>query len=135
VSYTSGVSKKKRVETEPAGQLTHNPFAALSGVAAEPADAPARAPEDAPRPSAAAPVAFGPKVVVRREKKGRGGKTVTRITGIATPHRAPMAVRMKKALGCGAQVQDEDVLLLGSLVDRAADWLEAEGAPRVVRSS
>ncbi len=41
---------------------------------------------------------------------------------------------MKSALGCGAVVEGEDVVLLGSLVERAADWLEGQGAKRVVRS-
>ena len=40
-----------------------------------------------------------------------------------------------EVLGCGASVEDEDVVLLGSLVDRAADWLEARGATRLVRAN
>ena len=125
--------KKERVATEAAAALTQSPFAALLGTAS---DAPRQAPVNAPEASAreAGSVFIG-KVVVRREKKGRGGKTVTRVSGIARAHRAALADRLKKALGCGAILEGDDVVLLGSLVDRAADWLEAEGAPRVVRAN
>ena len=105
-------------------------FAALAGVSAEPA--PAEAKPAAEEPATAIP-RFAMKVVVRRQKKGRGGKTATRITGVLT-ERDAMAAELKKALGCGAVVEGEDIVLLGSLVDRAADWLEARGATRVVRS-
>jgi len=125
------MAKKPKVDTGGGGKLTHNPFAALlpEGAAREPEPEPAEAP---PAPEGRT---FAPKVVVRRETKGRGGKTVTRVSGIEAAHREALAGRMKKALGCGAVVEGEDVVLLGSLVDRAADWLEAAGAKRVVRSA
>ena len=119
--------KKDAIDTSGARPLKHNPFAALAQSASEPA---AEAPTEPAQPTRP----FAPKVVVRRETKGRGGKTVTRISGIAADHREALAERMKRALGCGATIEGDDVLLLGSLVDRAADWLAAEGAPRVVRS-
>lgn len=124
--------RSKPIDTSGGAKLTHNPFGALAGVsAAAPEPAGAEEPKSAPSGDA---LVFAPKVVVRREKKGRGGKTVTRIAGIAAEHREPLAGRMKRALGCGAVVEGEDVVLLGALVDRAADWLEGEGAKRVVRS-
>lgn len=128
--------QKKKIDTSGSPALTHNPFAALA--LSPPAEAPA-APRDVDETARApetseAPLRFSQKVVVRRETKGRGGKTVTRITGLPAAHREALAGRMKKALGCGAIVEGDDVLLLGSLVDRAADWLEVEGAARVVRA-
>ena len=39
---------------------------------------------------------------------------------------------MKKALGCGATVEDGSVVLLGDLAERARDWLAARGAKRIV---
>jgi translation initiation factor 1 len=121
------------IDTSGGAKLTHNPFAALAGAPSEPAPVPAETAPAGAMPDAE-PIRFAPKVVVRREKKGRGGKTVTRIAGIDAAHRERVAGRMKSALGCGAVVEDEDVVLLGALVDRAADWLEAQGARRVVRS-
>lgn len=129
--------KKEHVETTSDG-LTHSPFAALKGEvdraelpAADdpPTGDPAPATErreagDAPR--------FDRKVVVRRETKGRGGKTVTRVQGLPPDQRDALAKRMKKALGCAASVEGDDLLLHGAVVDRAVSWLRAEGAPRVV---
>jgi translation initiation factor 1 len=131
---------KKKSEPKPEARtdaLKHNPFAALGGgtkeASAEPspgAPAPAPSPEVAPS---------GPrltaKITVRREKKGRGGKTVTRVSGLPPEHLEALAHRMKKALGCGAVVEGDEVVLLGVLVPRAAAWLRAEGATRVVEGN
>lgn len=132
---TRGPARPEPIDTSGAERLTHNPFAALAPPSSSPAPREPREPS-APEPASEGAVGspFASKVVVRREKKGRGGKTVTRISGVGPAHRDALAARMKKALGCGAQVEGEDVVLLGALVDRAAEWLEAEGARRVVRS-
>ena len=130
---------KKKIDTRGGKEgLKHNPFAALLPEEAASAQARTKAPNaESPDEAREAAVGrpFASKVVVRREKKGRGGKTVTRISGIEAAHREALAGRMKKALGCGALVEGEDVVLLGSLVDRAAAWLEEAGATNVVRSS
>jgi translation initiation factor 1 (eIF-1/SUI1) len=140
-----GNKHHNRVDTSSSEELTHNPFAALAGAdlpaadAAEGADA--RAADEARGDPARGDstqgdraLRFEGKVVVRREKKGRGGKTVTRISGVAPADREPAMDRLKRALGCGASLEGQDVVLLGALVDRAADWLEAAGARRVSRS-
>jgi translation initiation factor 1 len=60
---------------------------------------------------------------------------VTRISGVARGEREDLASRMKRALGCGATIEGDDVVLLGDLVERAALWLEGNGARRVVRGN
>ncbi|MBC7171737.1 MAG: translation initiation factor, partial [Polyangiaceae bacterium] len=70
-----------------------------------------------------------------RETKGRGGKTVTRVSGLPEARLEELAAQMKKALGCGAAVEEGEILLLGSLVQRAADWLRRQGAVRVVEGN
>jgi hypothetical protein len=40
---------------------------------------------------------------------------------------------MKRALGCGASVEEGDVLPKGALVERAAIWLEERLGRRVTR--
>lgn len=75
------------------------------------------------------------KVVVRREKKGRKGKTVTRVSGIAAADASDWARRMKRELGCGGGVEGDDIVLSGDLTDRAVAWLEAAGVARVVRGN
>ncbi len=127
------MGKKRRdpVDVTPSGELTHSPFAALLGADLPPGPAaPEAPPEEAP---AADGARFLAKVVVRRERKGRGGKTVTRVSGVTEPHREPVALALKRALGCAASVEGEDVILGGDLVDRAAEWIAGEGARRVVR--
>lgn len=98
----------------------------------------------APTPADAAPSPAGlsaddlstlPKLVVRRTRKGRGGRTVTLIEGIEplpTPEREALAAAARKALGAGARVEGESVAVQGDLRDRLADWLRERGARRVV---
>jgi uncharacterized repeat protein (TIGR03833 family) len=120
------------------GILTHNPFAGLARVAASVAAAPGRrSPEVGPREDAELPskrAVFPEKVTLRQETKGRHGKTVTRVTGLALVDLSALASRLKKALGCGAIVEDGDLLLLGAVEERAADWFRKAGATRIVSS-
>lgn len=73
-------------------------------------------------------------IVVRHERKGHGGKTVTTVSGIEAPpdSLAALAQKMRKAIGCGARAEDAMIILQGDLVERVRSWLEAEGAPNVV---
>jgi len=75
------------------------------------------------------------KLVLRRERKGRGGKTVTVIEGLPVADLPEFERALKKALGCGATVEDRSLVLLGDLGERARDWLVARGARRVVVGS
>ena len=74
------------------------------------------------------------KLVVRRQRKGRKGKTVTRISGFTTEVEE-WARRMKHELGCGGSIEDADIVLSGDLADRATQWLQDAGISRVVRGS
>lgn len=88
---------------------------------------------DAPAPTTptAAEPAFAAKVVVRRSKKGRGGKTVTEVQGITAGAEA-VAKGWKKMLGVGARVEDDLVVVQGDQRDRIAKWLEGQGVKKVV---
>lgn len=95
---------------------------------------PGQAPEQAPAPAPAkARRLFLEKVVVRKVRKGHGGKTVTEIAGIAPAAQDELCGELKRALGCGARVEDGVVVLQGELVERAVAWLEKKGATRVIR--
>ncbi len=127
--------KRDKLETERSERLAHHPFAALAGSIAElPRGADEHPPEGVEETPSGQPKLDG-KLVVRRENKGRGGKTVTRIAGLAPEDLEALAARMKKALGCGATVVDGDLMLLGNVQDRAIEWLSREGARRVVRGN
>lgn len=131
--------KGDRIPTESHGaeEPFNNPFAAaLAHVTPTGAAAPEPETETEPKGAPPAPSASG-KVVVRKEKKGRGGKTVTRIHGLdpSATDLEDLARRLKRALGCGATVEDEDIILQGEQAPRAKAWLEEQGVKRVVVGS
>jgi translation initiation factor 1 len=92
-------------------------------------------PAPAPPKSASERSLFLDKVVVRFTRKGHGGKTVTVVTGVAPHALAALAGELKRALGCGARVEDGAIVLQGELVERAVAFLEKKGAARIVRGS
>jgi translation initiation factor 1 (eIF-1/SUI1) len=103
--------------------LTHSPFAALRARHGTPGGAPQESPDCGGATTPPPPDARARRVVVQREKKGRSGKTVTRITGLDAASRVEIVGRLKRALGCGASIESDDVLLQGALTERAARWL------------
>jgi len=74
------------------------------------------------------------KIVLRREKKGRGGKTATAVEGLRLPPSAleRIARDLKRALGCGASVEDGTIVVQGDVAARIEPWLLARGAKKVV---
>lgn len=76
-------------------------------------------------------------LVVRRERKGHGGKTVTVVDGLAlSPAAAEALARaMRKALGCGSWVDAGRVVLQGDRAAAAAAWLARHGARQVTRGN
>jgi translation initiation factor 1 len=74
------------------------------------------------------------KLVVRRERRGRGGKTATVIDGIRVSPSAleRIAREIRRALGCGASVEEGRVVVQGDLAPRVERWLVEHGAPKVV---
>jgi translation initiation factor 1 len=133
------MSRKPRIPTDGAPPLSTNPFAALQGALGElpPGDAAAIAePAPEPAPTDAPSLARG-KLVLRRETKGRGGKTATVIEGLRLPEAAlqDMAQRLRRHLGCGAHVEGTTIVLSGAQTDRVRDWLAAQGATRIVIGS
>lgn len=105
-----------------------------AGTAAAPVAAPAAPPAKGPPRDA---VARARKVVLRRERKGHGGKVATRIEGIAgsAEERKALCSQLRKAFGCGAATDGDDLLVQGDQVDRLAAWLAARGAARIVIGS
>ncbi len=115
-----------------------NPFASLAALreALPPGEAPrVDAPAtDAPIDAVAALLAR--RLVVRRERKGRGGKTVTLVQFPDGADEAPLeglAKELRKALGTAAQREDRAVAVQGDIDDRVADWLARRGATRITR--
>ena len=96
-------------------------------------------PPAAPSTPAAEPLDLGgaQKVVVRRERKGRGGKTATVIEGIKLPPSGleRIAREVRRALGCGASVDGPTIVVQGDMAARLEPWLLARGAKKVVVGS
>lgn len=74
------------------------------------------------------------KIVVRRERKGHAGKTVTVIEGLkaSAEQLETVAQLLRKALGCGAWMADGRVMLQGDRASAVEAWLRARGAARVI---
>ena len=74
------------------------------------------------------------KIVLRRERKGRGGKTATIIEGLALPPKTldVLLRTLRKALGCGGTIDGDRLVLNGDLPERAESWLRAHGAQRTI---
>jgi translation initiation factor 1 len=74
------------------------------------------------------------KLVVRRERKGRGGKTATIVAGLQLREKQldHLAKELRRALGCGASVDGDTIVVQGDLTTRTAQWLQDHGAKRVV---
>lgn len=116
------------------GDFGANPFAsALAGMDREPA-APAPADDEATGDDDAPSTPN--RAVVRHERKGRGGKSVTVISHLELDSDGleSWCADLRKSLGCGGGVEGDTIVLQGDQRERAADALEARGISRVSRS-
>ena len=120
--------KRERIDVNPTqGGLNSAAFAGLNLPDLPPA------PEPPPAAPAAAPVAkkkMG-RVVLRREKAHRGGKTVIVVDDFATHLRLSeieeIARKLRAACGCGGTVKDRTVEIQGDQPAKIRALLEAEG--------
>ncbi len=117
-----------------AGGLSHNPFAALrkDGQVA-PAKPALEAEDPMPREDGAG---LG-RVVLSLERKGHGGKSVVRVEGDLGPQgqRKELARSLGRALGRGARLDGDAIVIQGADLDAPCAWFEAQGAQRVVRGT
>lgn len=128
---------RKRTKQQPklvsdAAPLTSNPFAGLAALLPDVPAGPVVEVEPTParEPSPPGP-ALGGRLIVRRQKKGQGGKTVTCVEGLDAGQIPELLVRLKRDLGCSGRV-DEAVLIAGTADHaRVAAWLRKAGATQV----
>ena len=123
---------KHKIETSGGGDLGHNPFGALGGL------------EDLPRgPAQSEPSAVNPvtskrgqpntsrgRVEIRRLTGGRGGKTVTAISGfvgIGVSEKLQLGKQMQKACGDGGTVKDGQIEIQGDKREVVAKILSEAG--------
>ena len=82
------------------------------------------------QPAKSAGEAFADGAVrIRRETKGRGGKAVLTITGIAKSHEdlTVLAAKLKKKCACGGAVKDGVIEIQGDKRELVEQLLRAEG--------
>lgn len=68
-------------------------------------------------------------VRIRREKKGRGGKTVTTISGIEGDKKSLQALNktLKRRFGCGGAIKGWTIELQGDLLEQSIKYLKELG--------
>ena len=89
-------------------------FGALDALSALPAGLETPA---SPAPPAPAKARRG-RLLLRREKKDRGGKTVVVVSGCPAAEADDLARLLRKSLGCGGSVSEGEIVVQG---DRPAD--------------
>jgi translation initiation factor 1 len=70
------------------------------------------------------------RVEIRRTTAGRGGKTVTVVSGfvgIGLPEKEQLAKAMRAACGCGGTVKDGQIEIQGDNREKVADILTRAG--------
>lgn len=128
------MARGDKISTDGGGALGQNPFAALSGaglpnvalpVAAKSSGgaAPSKSPATVPEKNRG-------RVEVRRETGGRGGKTVTTVSGflgIGLPEKEQLCKKMRGACGCGGTVKDGVIEIQGDQRETIARILTEAG--------
>lgn len=120
------MNSNHKIPTEGGQGLGQNPFGALSG-----AGLPAAAgrPIENPKSKIENSRNRG-RVDIKRTTAGRGGKTVTLVTGfvgIGRPEKESLAKKMRNACGCGGTVKDGDIEIQGDQREKIAQILSDAG--------
>ncbi len=119
------MSRKHRISTGGGESLGHNPFAAMDG-AAFPRGAEPSGPAKAETPARKSP-GRGRRAHVRKEKAGRGGKTVTVIGGLEsldTGSLRDLTARLRRALGVGGALKGKTIELQGDQTEAVRELLD-----------
>jgi translation initiation factor 1 len=127
----AGRNEAGRIGTDGGSSLGQNPFAALnatglpvgSATSPSPSVEPAGSKRDLPNRNRG-------RVEIRRTTAGRGGKTVTVVSGfvgIGAPEKEELAKKMRAACGCGGTVKDGQIEIQGDNRDKVAAILTAAG--------
>jgi len=120
--------KKQRLSTSGGDELGFNPFGKLDA-----GGLPENASNPQPQAAASKPVPAKKnrgRVDVKREKAGRGGKTVTVVYGMANiemRERESLLKKMKATCGSGGTIKDGNLEIQGDKRDKVSAVLEDAG--------
>jgi translation initiation factor 1 len=104
------MSGDKRIPTDGGPSFGQNPFAELNSDGLPPG------PKESPAAESTAPRKNRGRVDIKRQTAGRGGKTVTVVTGfvgIGLPEKERLAKQIQKACGTGGTVKDGAIEIQG----------------------
>lgn len=129
------MSKQGKLSTDGGGDLGQNPFGALSGLGDLPAGPVIEGggvvqPRSATSATAKSPAKNRGRVDIKRSTAGRGGKTVTLVsgfTGIGLPEKEKLAKKMRNVCGCGGTVKDGQIEIQGDKREEIAAILTEAG--------
>lgn len=127
--------KKNTIPTDETGPLSLS-LGALLGSGEEIAGNGERKKDNRPPASQTAKRTLPGRVILARETKGRGGKTVTVVSFREGSPSDPegLAKDLRTALGCGGAVEGDRVVLQGDQIERASAWFAKKGV-RVTRGN
>ena len=122
----AGKGKKERISVEADASPLGIPLGTLLGKDTPPEETPPEKAHPDTHPSSGEGSLPG-RAVLSRETKGRGGKTITRISfrDGTPPDTAALAKSLRTAMGCGGTVEGDDILLQGDQIERTAEWFAA----------
>jgi translation initiation factor 1 len=123
------MSRRDKIGTDGGSGLGQNPFAALNLGGLPAGEAKPAPPSMAREPEPAESRNRG-RVDIKRTTAGRGGKTVTLVTGfkgIGLPEKETLCKKMRAACGCGGTVKDGNIEIQGDQRDKIAAILNAAG--------
>ncbi len=127
------MAKDKRISTDGGSDLGQNPFGALGGLGDLPTGPSAAAPSPAPVAKTSQrgqPNRNRGRVEIRRLTGGKGGKTVTAVSGfvgIGEPEKQQLAKRMQKVCGCGGTVKAGVIEIQGDKREQVGEILREAG--------
>jgi translation initiation factor 1 len=123
------MSKGGRITTDGGQGLGQSPFGALSA-AGLPSLPSAAGGNPVPAKTDAAPAKHRGRVDIKRSTAGRGGKTVTVVSGfvgIGLPEKEALSKKMRAACGCGGTVKDGAIEIQCDQRERIAAILSEAG--------
>jgi translation initiation factor 1 len=119
-----------KISTDGGSSLGQNPFGALSnaGLPVAPQSVLNQAPQA--KSKGPEPAKNRGRVDIKRETGGRGGKTVTVVSGfvgIGLPEKEALCKKMRGACGCGGTVKDGQIEIQGDQREKIAAILVDAG--------
>src|SRR6266404_2719870 len=124
------MAKKRKLDLTPTGSSLGNPFVALDSMSLPAGETTPVSPAQDKLQAAAKPSRLG-RVVLRREKAHRGGKTVIVIhdfaPNISYSYIETLAGKLKAACGCGGTTWERIIEIQGDQPGRIRTLLEQEG--------